>query len=344
MNLLAADIGGTKTLLGVFSFQSNLIKLHQQKYISGNWQSFDSILKNFFETLPNHIQRPQIGCCAIAGPVSNGLCNLTNLDWHLDQKKIRNSLCLDHLELINDVSVILYGIPSLKKNQYVQVQCRKNENNNDGLNAVIAAGTGLGISRGYFKNDEIIYFASEGGHREFSPRFKAEWELSGWIKSNLNLERISLERIVSGNGLGLIACWRLNQADAHSHPLRNIANGWLNNQINEDLPSLVSNFAKKGDQLMKEVLDMWLSAYGSVAGDLALQELCQGGLWIAGGTAAKQIDGICSEVFLQAMRNKGRFSQYLHDLPVMALIDPEVGLFSAACRARIIAESSEKLN
>ena len=109
------------------------------------------------------------------------------------------------------------------------------------------------------------------------------------------------------------------------------------------MPELVSQAAKSGDPLMQEVLNIWLSAYGCVAGDIALQELCLGGLWIAGGTASKQIDGICSDIFLNSFRDKGRFKNFLEDLPVMAIIDQEAGLFSAACRTRILAESNEKL-
>ena len=95
---------------------------------------------------------------------------------------------------------------------------------------------------------------------------------------------------------------------------------------------------------MKEALEIWLSAYGSATGDLALEELCQGGLWIAGGTAIKHIEGIKSNTFLKAMYNKGRFQEFIENLPLKALIDPQAGLFSAACRARMLIKSNGKLN
>ena len=43
------------------------------------------------------------------------------------------------------------------------------------------------------------------------------------------------------------------------------------------------------------------------------------------------------------MHNKGRFADFISQIPVMAITDPEAGLFGAACRAHIIAESNEKL-
>ncbi len=110
----------------------------------------------------------------------------------------------------------------------------------------------------------------------------------------------------------------------------------------KNLPKRVSQLARQGDPLMNEVLEIWLSAYASVAGDLALKELCDE-LWIAGGTAAKHLGGLQSETFLKALKNKGRFSSYLENLPIMALVDPEAGLFGAACKAHQLAEFDSQL-
>ena len=101
--------------------------------------------------------------------------------------------------------------------------------------------------------------------------------------------------------------------------------------------------ASEGDALMQHALQMWLSAYGAAAGDVALQELCSGGLWIGGGTAAKQLEGLQSDTFLAPLRQKGRFQEFISGLQITAVIDPLAGLFSAACRARMLAESGETL-
>ena len=95
---------------------------------------------------------------------------------------------------------------------------------------------------------------------------------------------------------------------------------------------------------MQRALQLWLEAYGSAAGDLALQELCTGGLWVGGGTASKQLKGLRSESFLNAMRDKGRFRELIEGLRVTAVIDPNAGLFSAACRARMLAEPGGTLS
>ena len=125
-------------------------------------------------------------------------------------------------------------------------------------------------------------------------------------------------------------------------PLRSVAEAWRRNSPN-DLPAQVSLAAEKGDPLMQRALQIWLEAYGSAAGDLALQELCTGGLWVGGGTASKQLKGLQSTSFLNTMRDKGRFRELIEGIQVTAVIDPDAELFSAACRARMLAESGGTL-
>ena len=345
MNLLAGDIGGTKTLLGIYSFKS-LEVLYKKEYISKNWVTFNKIIENFIESLPKNIDSPIYGCIGVAGKVSANCCKITNLDWHLKGESLRKLANLNKLELINDFSVLIYGLRNFKQNQFATVQKVSSQKYliNKGLVAIIGAGTGLGISRGLFTSDGIEILPSEGGHREFSPRSNTEWEIANWLKNDLNVKRLSLERVVSGTGLGHIARWRLMQPDGVLHPLRELAEQINQNKSkSNEMPAIASDAAKNGDKLMNEVLEIWLSAYGSAAGDLALQELCQAGLWIGGGTASKHLDGIQSISFLKPFRDKGRFKSFLEKIPIMALIDPEAGLFSAGCRASLLAQQGGRL-
>ncbi len=346
MNLLAGDLGGTKTILAIYSKENHSKKLFNKYYISSEWKSFDSIFEDFIKHLPDHISLPEYGCIGVAGPVKGQKVNITNLGWDIEAKKLSLLSKINNLELINDFSVLIYGIPFFKRDQYEIIQGRLNSEslNNQELIAIIGAGTGLGISRGVINDNKITVFPSEGGHREFSPRTEDEWNLIKWLKKKFNLQRISIERIVSGTGLGTIARWKLDDPNELNHPLQKIIKKIdANDSGNIDLPALVWERANNKDELMSEALQLWLNAYGSAAGDLALQELCSSGLWIAGGTAIKNLNGINSLNFLDAFSNKGRFQSYLKEIPLIVLKDPEATLFSAACRAHLNAESNGKL-
>jgi glucokinase len=178
----------------------------------------------------------------------------------------------------------------------------------------------------------LLGMATEAGHGTFAPRTEAEWRMSQWLKADLGVERLSIERVVSGMGLGAIARWLL----AERHPV-GPRPPWAADRAEDaqDWPEAVAAAAQAGDSLAREALHLWLGAYGSVTGDLALGSLSRGGIWLAGGTAAKQIEGLRSPVFLDSFLAKGRLRAVLEPIPIQAIIDPAVGVFGAACRARL---------
>ena len=195
---------------------------------------------------------------------------------------------------------------------------------------MLGAGTGLGVAYGVPSPAGLVAMASEAAHGEFAPRSQAEWELKQWLGRELGLERVSIERVVSGTGLGDLARWLLHcHHPSGDHPLCHLPQP-------SELPAAVAAAASRGDRLAGEALGLWISCYGSVCGDLALAGLSHGGIWLAGGTAAKLLDQLRSAGFLEAFLAKGRLAPVLAQMPITAVLDPEIGQFSAACRARML--------
>jgi len=226
MNFLACDLGGTKVLLGIFKTEINDDSpklIFKKKYLSYEWYSFELILEDFLENQCKNISHPYSACFAVAGPLSNNKAKIINLSWNISGNSLKNKFNFKSCELINDFAVQIYGIPFLKKNQYSTIQNGSNsEGANNDLHAIVGAGTGLGIARGIISGKNVTVLASEGGHVEYSPKSKLEWDLKIWLKNYLKVERISCERIISGIGLSRIAEWRLSKPDAQNHPLQNI--------------------------------------------------------------------------------------------------------------------------
>ena len=236
---------------------------------------------------------------------------------------------------------MLFRSPYLKKDQYSTIQKGGNsEGRNYDLHAIVGAGTGLGIARGIISGKKVKVLASEGGHVEYSPKSELEWELKIWLKNYLKIERISCERIVSGTGLSRIAEWRLSKPDAQNHPLQKYLNKIkIFDAARKELPEKICNLSKEGDKIMIEVENIWLGAYASLLGDVALQELCFGGLWISGGTASKHFKNFKSDLFLKQFFDKGRLKDILKTMPIKVILDEEFGLFSAACRAKMLLKT-----
>ena len=344
MNFLACDLGGTKVLLGIFEREKNDDSpklILKKKYISSDWDSFELILEDFLKNECKNITHPSSACFAVAGPLSNNNAKIINLSWNISGNSLKNKFNFKSCELINDFAVQIYGIPYLKKNQYSTIQNGTSSvgTNND-LHAIVGAGTGLGIARGIISGNKIKVLASEGGHIEYSPKSELEWELKIWLKNYLNVERISCERIISGTGLSRIAEWRLSKSDAQNHHLQKYLKEIQNSDAaRKELPQKICNLSKEGDELMIEVEKIWLSAYASLLGDIALQELCFGGLWISGGTAPKHFKNFKSDLFMKQFFDKGRLKDILKTIPLRVILDEEFGLFSAACRAKMLLKT-----
>ena len=344
MNFLACDLGGTKVLLGIYENvkDSRIPKLvHKEKYFSNEWDSLYSILDDFCKKQSLDISILKSACFAIAGPIKGENCKVTNLPWNISGAELKNKLKLNSVEIINDFAVLIYGIPFLDRNQFQTIQCGEDSVVNNKLHTIVGAGTGLGISRGLINSDIIEILSSEGGHTEFAPKNPKEWELKLWLKKSLNLERISYERIISGEGLCNIARWRFSYSDVINHGFQNILNeSKICEETKKELASVICKFSAKGEPIFKEIENIWLSNYASYLGDVALHELCYGGLWITGGTAPKHFKNFKSDSFLKHFSDKGRYKDILRCIPVRVILDEEFGLFSAACRAKMLLKTS----
>ena len=88
MNLLAGDLGGTKTILAVYSNDNHPKKLFDKYYISSEWKSFDSIFEDFIKQLPDHISLPEYCCIGVAGPIQNQKVKITNLGWDIETERL----------------------------------------------------------------------------------------------------------------------------------------------------------------------------------------------------------------------------------------------------------------
>jgi glucokinase len=339
--LLAGDIGGTKTLLSLYrAAGSDLELLAQERYVSADWPDLAPMVTHFLQEGASGGQaHPEAACFAVAGPVQAGQARLTNLSWQLEASALAATCDLGRVELVNDFAVLIYGLPHLQGSQQAEVRSGTAIAGEPLL--VLGAGTGLGVAFGIPTPAGLQAMASEAAHGEFAPRTAAEWELREWLRSDLALERVSIERVVSGTGLGHVARWLLHvHHPSGDHPLSPVAARWLAAEggAASDLPAAVAAAATAADPLAHQALDLWLGAYGSVTGDLALAGLCRGGIWLAGGTAAKLLAGLRSERFGQAFLAKGRLQPALLTIPIQAITDPAVGSFSAACRARSLLD------
>jgi glucokinase len=317
--VLAGDIGGTKTNLGLFirGRRRPLLKVIES-YSSRRAANLENIIKRFLE---KHRISIFSACFGIAGPVVNGRCKTTNLPWDVSEARIKGRFRWERVRLINDLTATAQGIPLLNSRELVYLnKARPRKGQNLGL---IAPGTGLGMALLIYQEDRYISVSSEGGHADFSPNNEDEVEL--WQYLHKRLGHVSLERVLSGPGLLNVYSW-LKDSGQYKEPL------WLARKIKEMDPARVIAEAAMNNKspLCIKSLNMFVSVLGAVSGNLALTGMTTGGLYLGGGIPPKVLPVLKKGIFMKAFTNKGRFRNYLEKIPVRIILNDKAALLGAA--------------
>ncbi len=348
--LLAGDVGGTKTILRLVQAEQTesarlpaLKTLYEQTYPSRDFTDLVPMVRLFMSRVKDvmgEVLLPECACFGIAGPIVHHASKLTNLGWVLEAEDLQRSLQIPQVSLINDFAAVGYGVLALPPEDICTL--RSGEPDPTGAIAVIGAGTGLG--QGYViphrGGDRVC--ATEGGHTDFAPRSELEYQLLRFLKERYDLGRVSVERVVSGMGIESIYLFMRSRGIAEDSPeMAEIFNTWQQECGKEektvDLPLEISRHAQDNqDYLCKETMDLFVRAYGAEAGNLALKLLPHGGVYIAGGIAAKNLVLMQRGDFLEAFNDKGRVSKAIAQIPVHVVLNPRVGLLgSALCAAQL---------
>lgn len=343
--ILAGDIGGTKTILRLVeeSSEASWHTLYEALYTSREFPDLVPMVQQFLSAAQQKLSRstlPEKACFAIAGPVVNDTSTLTNLAWFLDARRLEKELNIANIRLINDFAAVGYGILGLESKDLHTLQAATPQP--DAPIAVIGAGTGLGEGFLIRQNGGYQIFASEGGHADFAPRTEVEFQLLQYLREKYDIRRISVERVVSGQGIVAIYQFLRDRQFAQESPeIGQVMKTWEKemgrSEKSVDPAAAIAKAAlEKSDHLCEQTLHMFVEAYGTEAGNLALKLLPYGGLYIAGGIAAKILPLIQEGSFLQAFGQKGRVSPLLEKVPVHIVLNPQVGLIGAAiCASRI---------
>jgi len=321
--ILAADIGGTKTLFQLSTEQGDVVL--EKEYVSQQFASFDLILAAFLDQ--DKIKTSQISsaCFAVAGPVSNRDANVTNLPWTLNADDLANQFKLQHVHLCNDFEAVAHGISCLTDEDIYTLQ--EGDEDLHAPRAIIGAGTGLGQALLLPDGDNWKVVATEGGHTDFAPTDRQQTLLLEHLIERFG--HVSYERVVSG--VGLVTIYEFLRAYQQSDEDESLRLA----MINGDAGAAISQFALEGrSPLALEALDLFIQIYGAQAGNLALTVSPRAGVYLAGGIAAKNLERFKLGGFIKAFLDKGRMKPLLEKVPVRIVLQPKIGLLGARLLAQ----------
>ncbi|WP_019502340.1 glucokinase [Pseudanabaena sp. PCC 6802] len=333
--VLAGDVGGTKTLLRLADTTTSKyghlpLLLFEASYASNTYEHLTVIVQKFLTTSEaslGYLPQPKTACFGIAGPVVDRTSELTNLGWSLQGDRLAAALGIGRVELINDFAAVGYGIEGLAPQDLHTLQV--GESQPHAPIGLIGAGTGLGEGFMIWDGSGYKVYSSEGGHTDFAPRDRLEIDLLQYLLQRH--ERVSVERVVSGQGIvSIYQFLRDSQFATDEVGLDAIVRDWEQGKQALSPAAAISQAGiEKRDRLAVQTMQMFVRAYGAEAGNLALKLLPYGGLYIAGGVAAKILPLMEQGEFMMAFQQKGRMQPILKDVPVHIILNPEVGLIGS---------------
>lgn len=327
--VLAADVGATHTRFRLEAVGERSRVVDQSAFTNAEAAGFEQLVEAYLQleevaSALHVVRNISSVCIGVAGPTDGLSVRLTNLPWEIDVRSVGRRFGFGSVRLVNDVQAAGYGVGALGSGDVHRLQA-------GGLipgatRAVVAPGTGLGVS--YATNQPSGYnaYASEAGHCDFAPNDTLQQELLDYLHGRYG--HVSYERILSGHGLVNLFDFLVvrKHSTVSSELVRRIQEGGA--------PALTRAALDEGHVLAKHALTLFVSVLGAFCGNLALTLMPRGGLYICGGIPQKIMPAMTDGTFLNGFSSKGRFGDFMGSFPVFLVPSANPSLLGAAMLAR----------
>jgi glucokinase len=317
--LLAGDVGGTNTRLGLFTTDAlRPSPAEVRTYATGDFPTLEAMTAAFLADTGVPSSALRGAAFGVAGPVEHGRVALTNAAWHIDARHVGAALGLREVRLLNDLLAMAHCIPVLDAGERLTLQAGAADP--EGNIALLAPGTGLGEALLVNKGGTFVPSPSEGGHADFAARSPREVGLLTFLTERFG--RADYERVISGPGL--VNIYRFLHAtpcaevdpDAHDAAARISASA-----LDARCGSCVG------------ALELFVSVLGAEAGNMALRSVATGGVYLGGGIPPKIVTALEGGRFIAAFRAKAPMEDLVARIPVHVITHPDPGLLGAAVAA-----------
>ena len=339
--ILVGDIGGTNTTLALVEHRDEHFSIRsKERFATPSLANIDEALRRFRERHDRPWSEVEMCCLSAAGPVINGVCRMTNVHFSIKIETVASFVGV-RSHIINDFSAICYALPLLDTHTNIDTLSFEHPDGtlpepHGRVRAVVGAGTGLGT--GYLIEDRGHYaaHASEGGHSDFPPFDPVSEDFARFMRAKYTLPP-GVEQYVSGQGIlnaftFFVETRRIDR-DAEVARILSLADF--------EKPGAIATAAASHDGLA-EIMRLFVRLYARYASNTALFFLPMGGLYLAGGIAAKNQSWFTDDhLFMQAFEStyNERILPLLHETPVVLIKDYEVSLYGAAHAAVSLSQT-----
>jgi glucokinase len=343
-HVLVADIGGTNLGVAIFS-QSGKDRFEpvcHHAYHTRQIRNMPAFFRRYLRREGRRLDpKVQSACIDFAGPINSdrSTASLTNLDLTFTATEVIEATGIENLTLLNDFEAVGFGVEVLMANKpeaFVRLSRSGKLPPRSGVKPtalVLGAGTGLGTT--VLIHDPVSGryrpLPAEGGHVDFGAVEELDFRIAQWIRAHRNDSPdnpLNRERVVSGRGLA-------NVFEALSELEPHLGGAEMRKTVFSakvpDRPAIISKNAGR-DTLCRRALDIWLRSYARAAKNSVILPMAPGGVFLAGGVAAKILPEMQSGTFMKEFLRCDipNIRAILKRIPVFVVTDYRIGLYGCA--------------
>jgi glucokinase len=320
MNIIAADVGGTKTRLIYADVDKPGKVLFEARYASGEFDSFEPLLETFINDSGSAASQIESLTLALPGLVTDSSARLTNLPWVIEKQSLKDAFGIKYVSFMNDFQASVLGTGQLQQKDQIVLNAgisKVADLNDNATRVAVGAGTGLGVAWAQDDGGVAHAYDSEGGHIDFAPVDDTQIRLLQFLQNRHG--HVSYERILSGDGL--VSLYEFCAGERGNEVQRDeITAEWVNAQSQDNAAA-------------DNAMTLFVEIYGSYIGNIAMLFKPYGGIFITGGIAAKMVERMQSEEFINAFLNKGRMRTLVEQIAVYLVTDERIGVLGAMSEA-----------
>ncbi|MCI2398509.1 glucokinase [Aliiroseovarius subalbicans] len=301
---LLADIGGTNTRVALAQ-GTTLLPDTIRRFRNKDFPGLESVLRRYLDEEGN----PDCAgvCVAVAGPVRDGVAEMTNLSWIITKDALARAAQAETVAILNDLQAQGHALGHLSGDSLRPV-VRGGDPTPHAAMLVIGVGTGFNCAPVYQTGAGRLVPPSEAGHANMPIRTADELALLHFVETAHGFPAV--EDVLSGRGLERIHLWLSTRA---GDPVEKGA-------------AEIMAAAEAEDPLALETLRFFVRILGTVTGNLSLIHLPFGGVFLVGGVARAVAPWLERFDFAHGMSDKGRFAGFMQNFPVTVIEDDYAAL------------------
>jgi len=307
---LVADIGGTNTRVAL-ARGAVILPETVDRFVNAEYSGLGDVLRRY---LAAHGNVDCVGACvAVAGPVRDGCATLTNLDWTINRDTLTTATRATKVSILNDLQAQGHALDHLDPTNLRSV-LPGHDAGPHAAKLVIGVGTGFNAAPVYNTETGRYVPPAEAGHTNLPIRTDDDLRLSRFVQAASGFPAI--EDVLSGRGITRVYSWLSSEAGAQ-----------------RDLPpsQIMQALADGSDPLAHETGRVITRMLGTVTGNLALNTLPFGGIYLVGGVSRAITPYLAQFAFGTAFRDKGRFGDFMDQFAVSVVEDDFAALSGCAC-------------